>query len=91
MSDDRSDGFMMIGLHKLASVNGEGLVPELYALISERGNRGHGANVIAFPQEASRSPGDVPASVFGRDAATGRNVVAFAALSGKTSGRSRKA
>jgi hypothetical protein len=91
MSDDRPDGLTMIGLHKLASVNGEGLVPELYALMSQRDTVPYSLNVIAFPRQAARPPGDVPAVAFGRDAATGRNVVAFAALPGKTSGRSRKA
>jgi hypothetical protein len=28
MTDKGPDGFMMIGLHKLASQNGDGLVPE---------------------------------------------------------------
>lgn len=91
MSEDRSDGFTMIGLHKLASLNGEGLVPEIYALISPRDTAQRGANVVAFPREAARPPGDIPPNAFGREAATGRNVVAFAAQPGKTSGRSRKA
>ena len=91
MSDDRSDGFTMIGLHTLATTNGEGLVPELYALISRTNDAPRSLNVIVFPREAARAPGDVPAVTFGRDAATGRNVVAFAALPGKTSGRFRKA
>ena len=81
----------MIGLHKLALVGGDGLVPELYALMVQRDPVSRAPNVIEFPREAARPPGDVPVSVFGRDAATGRNVVAFAALPGKTSGRSRKA
>lgn len=91
MSDNRSDGFTMIGLHKLALANGEDRVPELYALIARRNHAPHGANVIAFPREAVREPGELPAAAFGLDAAIGRNVVAFAPLPGKTSGRSRKA
>jgi hypothetical protein len=91
MSDDRPDGFAMIGLHRLASVDGQGLVPELYALMSGRGDSRQAVNVIAFPGEAARPPGDLPVSLFGRDAATGRNVVAFSALPGKTSERFRKA
>jgi hypothetical protein len=90
MSDDRPDGFTMIGLHKLAA-SSEGLVPELYALMSQRHAVARAPNIIEFPRQAARQPGDVPVAVFGRDAASGRNVVAFAALPRKTSGRFRKA
>lgn len=90
MNDDRPDGFVMIGLHRLAS-DGNDYVPELYALMSGRDNVSRDPKVVAFPLEAARPPGDVPANAFGRDAATGRNVVAFAASPGKTSGRTRKA
>ena len=30
MNEERPDGVMMIGLHKLAAQRGDGLVPELY-------------------------------------------------------------
>ena len=36
MKEERPDASLFIGLHKLAEQNGDGLVPELYALLSER-------------------------------------------------------
>ena len=40
MNDQRPDAFMMIGLHKLAAQNGDGLVPELYELLTRRSTAG---------------------------------------------------
>jgi hypothetical protein len=36
MSEDRRDPTLLIGLHKLAEQNGDGLVPELYDLLTRR-------------------------------------------------------
>lgn len=36
MSEERRDSSLLIGLHKLAEQNGDGLVPELYALLAGR-------------------------------------------------------
>ena len=47
---------MMIGLHKLAAQNGDGLVPELYALLTHRAEMLESANVTAFPIESARPP-----------------------------------
>jgi len=47
---------MMIGLHKLAAQNGDGLVPELYALLTRRSEMLESANVTAFPIESARPP-----------------------------------
>jgi hypothetical protein len=91
MSDDSPDGFTMIGLHRLATASSGGPVPELYALMSQRDAVSRRPNIVEFPLQAVRRPGDVPVAVFGRDAASGRNVVAFAAPPGKTSGHFRKA
>jgi hypothetical protein len=47
------DGSLLIGLHKLAEQNGDGLVPELFALLTGQTARGEDAmpadNVVAFP------------------------------------------
>ena len=55
MSNERPDQFMMIGLHKLASQFGDGLVPELYELLSRRARmiednpKCHGISGLAGP------------------------------------------
>lgn len=76
---DRPDGFTMIGLHKLAAHNGEGLVPELYELLAGRAEQPlHQANVMAFPIWKARLPGGKTREPVGQDAANGNNVVALA-------------
>jgi hypothetical protein len=91
MTDKGRDGFMMIGLHKLASQNGDGLVPELYELLMRRAEEQRQAsNVAAFPFWEARLPGeelDPPPGVSARD---GRNVIAFALRPGKTADRRKK-
>ncbi|MFB2550114.1 hypothetical protein [Ensifer soli] len=54
MDDRRPDSFTMIGLHKLASQFGDGLVPELYELLAARAQRP--PNVTDFPVEETRPP-----------------------------------
>ncbi|WLS07615.1 hypothetical protein Q9314_15735 [Shinella sumterensis] len=49
MSDERPKPFMMIGLHKLAAQNGDGLVPELYEWMANRAEMLESDNVPAFP------------------------------------------
>lgn len=61
MNDERPDQMMMIGLHKLAAQDGDGLVPELYALLTRRARmlEGH-PNVAEFPAWQARQPGRDP-------------------------------
>ncbi|HTO34534.1 MAG TPA: hypothetical protein VL202_25680 [Pararhizobium sp.] len=55
MSNERPDQFMMIGLHKLASQSGDGLVPELYELLTRRAQMVEdNPNVTEFPAWQSR-------------------------------------
>lgn len=55
MNEERRDMSLFIGLHKLAEQNGDGLVPELYALLSARAGAGPDmANVVTFPASVSQ-------------------------------------
>ena len=57
MNDQRPDAFMMIGLHKLAAQNGDGLVPELYELLTRRARMQEDyPNVTEFPTWETRAP-----------------------------------
>ena len=80
MSDERPEAFMMIGLHKLAAQNGDGLVPELYALLTRRADMLETENVTEFPVHSARPPAR-QASFEGTPALEARNdnVVAFPA------------
>lgn len=50
MHDERPDQMTMIGLHKLASQFGDGLVPELYELLTRRARMlEENDNVTEFP------------------------------------------
>ena len=50
MSDDRRDATLFIGLHKLAQQNGDGLVPELYDLLTRRPDElPEGNGIVRFP------------------------------------------
>ena len=91
MTDKGPDGFMMIGLHKLASQNGDGLVPELYELLMRRAEEQRQAsNVTAFPFWEVRFPNEELDSPLGVSARDGTNVIAFAPWSGKTAHRRKK-
>ncbi len=80
MSDKRPEGYTLIGLHKLAAQNGEGMAPELYQLMMERQEqRDYYPNVEQFPIWEARMPGELPEKPLGRDALDGRNVIAFEA------------
>jgi hypothetical protein len=61
VSDERPEAFMMIGLHKLAAQNGDGLVPELYALLTRRADMLESGNVAEFPLHSARRPARVAA------------------------------
>ncbi|QRI66097.1 hypothetical protein JQ506_13255 [Shinella sp. PSBB067] len=78
MSDERPEAFMMIGLHKLAAQNGDGLVPELYALLARRADMLESANATEFPVQSVRPPARA-AAFEGESALEARNdnVVAF--------------
>jgi hypothetical protein len=57
MSDERPDQYMMIGLHKMAAQFGDGLVPELYELLTRRSSVAEESlNVVAFPVSQARPP-----------------------------------
>ena len=70
MSDQRPDGFTMIGLHKLAAQTGEGLVPELYELFEQHAERQRiYPNVTLFPTWEARMPGEAATRPLGPAAA----------------------
>ncbi|PXA83009.1 hypothetical protein DMC25_18540 [Caulobacter sp. D4A] len=51
MNEERPDTSLFIGLHKLAAQNGDGLVPELYALLTARAEAAADmTNVVAMPK-----------------------------------------
>ncbi len=80
MSSDKPDGFMMIGLHKLAAQNGDGLIPELYALLTREARmQAENPNVSVFPVWEARSPARaMPFEPAERTpAGAGDNVIAF--------------
>lgn len=53
MNEGSRDGSLLIGLHKLAQQGGDGLVPELYALLSQpREDSKTLSNVVQFPGAA---------------------------------------
>jgi hypothetical protein len=71
---------MMIGLHKLAAQNGDGLIPELYALLTRRAEMLESENVTEFPVANARPPARA-VTFEGTQALEARNdnVVAFPA------------
>lgn len=84
MNSDRPEGIMMIGLHKLAAQNGDGLIPELLALLTEREQLARERpNVVDFPVWSVRLPGEAPEHGLRSD--DGDRVVAFRAATGETS------
>lgn len=91
MNGKGPDGFMMIGLHKLAAQNGDGLVPELYELLMRRAEQQRQApNVTTFPSWQARLRGeqsDIAPDITARD---GTNVIAFTPRPGKTVDRRKK-
>jgi hypothetical protein len=57
MSEDRRDQTLFIGLHKLAQQNGDGLVPELYALLTRRPDElEEDGCIVRFPIGQTRPP-----------------------------------
>ncbi|MDQ0136850.1 hypothetical protein J2T08_004789 [Neorhizobium galegae] len=51
MNEERRDTSLFIGLHKLAEQNGDGLVPELYALLTARAEAAADmTNVVVLPK-----------------------------------------
>ena len=91
MIDNGPDGFMLIGLHKLAAQNGDGLVPELYELLMRRAEEQQGAaNVTSFPSWRTRRPGETPEHPLDEATRDGANVIAFAPGVDKTVSRRKK-
>lgn len=91
MTDKRPDGLTMIGLHKMAAQNGDGLVPELYELLMRRGEEERPAeNVTMFPIWEVRFPGEKPTAPPDVSAKDGTNVIAFRPRPGKTADRRKK-
>lgn len=64
MHDERPDQMTMIGLHKLASQFGDGLVPELYELLTRRARMlEENDNVTEFPTWQARPPARDPSAL----------------------------
>ncbi|WP_349435289.1 hypothetical protein [Pararhizobium sp. A13] len=88
MKNERPDQFTMIGLHKLASQIGDGLVPELYELLSRRAQIVEdNPNVTEFPARQSRRPAR---NAFGVAPERGDNILPFpsrAAVAARTKDR----
>lgn len=67
MNEEPRDMSLFIGLHKLAEHNGDGLVPELYALMSARAEAGRDmTNVVTFPANISSQKSVTPPDQTGR-------------------------
>jgi hypothetical protein len=78
VNDERPESFMMIGLHKLAAQNGDGLIPELYALLTRRAEMLDSVNVTEFPVASARPPARIASFEGARPLeARNDNVVAF--------------
>jgi hypothetical protein len=88
--DAKRDGVTMIGLHRLDAYKAQNSMPEVQASLSRRDDLARPSNVIAFPLATARFPDGACPLALGPGVADGRNVVAFARPSRKTSGRSRK-
>ncbi len=60
MNEERRDTSLFIGLHKLAEQNGDGLVPELYALLTARAEAAADmTNVVVLPKSPKAALADV--------------------------------
>nr|WP_105400911.1 hypothetical protein [Neorhizobium sp. T7_12] len=60
MNEERRDTSLFIGLHKLAEQNGDGLVPELYALLTRRAEAAADmTNVVVLPKMVRGSETEV--------------------------------
>ncbi len=67
MNEERRDTSLFIGLHKLAAQNGDGLVPELYALLTARAEAAaDNTNVVAFPTGLKSQSSDLPVKETGK-------------------------
>jgi hypothetical protein len=84
MNNKRPEGFLMIGLHKLAAQNGDGLVPELYELLSRNAGDPQ-SNLTEFPIHEARMPGETS-----QIRSNGDNVVAFRRRTLEASGKKQK-
>ena len=57
MNNDSRDSTFFIGLHKLAQQNGDGLVPELYELLTRRPDElDETDKIVRFPIGRTRLP-----------------------------------
>ena len=91
MIDGGPEGFMLIGLHKLAAQNSDGLVPELYELLMRRAEEQRRApNVTTFPAWKARFPGETQDRPLVEATRDGANVIAFAPGVDKTVARRKK-
>lgn len=67
MNEERRDTSLFIGLHKLAAQNGDGLVPELYALLTARAEAAaDNTNVVAFPGGLKSQPSELSSDEAGK-------------------------
>jgi hypothetical protein len=64
-NDDRRDASLLIGLHKLAENSGDGMVPELYALLAAR-EEAEANNVIAFQVAPGPATFNIPEDETGK-------------------------
>jgi hypothetical protein len=63
MNEERRDTSLFIGLHKLAEQNGDGLVPELYALLTRRTEAAADmTNVVVLPKTVRAAPAEASSS-----------------------------
>lgn len=82
MNNERPDPYTMIGLHKLATQSGDGLVPELYELMSRRARMVEdNPNVAEFPVWQARPPAR---AVLGLARAAGDNILPFPVIAATT-------
>ena len=67
MNHDSRDGTFFIGLHKLAQQNGDGLVPELYELLTRRPDELEETDkILRFPIGRTRLPNSTAPEETGR-------------------------
>ncbi len=86
MSDREPQTFTLLGLHRLAAQKGDGLVPELHALLMARACAPPpDPNVVAFPARSARLP--VFEDEGQRPTARNDNVLAFPHAGGRHTGR----
>ncbi|MDQ0321360.1 hypothetical protein QO002_003498 [Pararhizobium capsulatum DSM 1112] len=81
----------MIGLHKLADQIGDGMVPELYELLSQHSTHElAAANITPFPVDLVRLPRRSPHAISTLAHALGGKILLFPSSAAKRDGLRRK-